>query len=138
VFLFSSMTNQSSFTLLVSKAPFDRQEPYSAYRFAKAALLAGHQIKGVFFYQSGVANSNNLQAGHSDELNMYQLWCELAAHYQVPLQVCVTAANRRGVINDEDAQDRDLIHFNLAAPFSEVGLGDLIELISSSDRVLQF
>ena len=132
------MQNQSSFTLLVSKAPFDKQEPYSAYRFAKAVLMAGHQLNGVFFYQSGVANSNSFQSGHSDEINMYQLWCELATQYQVPLQVCVTAANRRGVINNEDAQDRDLSHFNLSAPFTEVGLGELVALLNSSDRLVQF
>lgn len=132
------MKKASSFTILVTLAPFDKQDPYSAYRFAKALLTAGHQLNGVFFYQSGVVNSNSFQAGHSDEINMYQLWCELATRYQVPLQVCVTAANRRGVINNEDAQDRDIKHFNLSAPFTEVGLGDLVTLINSSDRLVQF
>lgn len=132
------MHTQATFTLLVTKPPFDRQEPYSAYRFATALLKTGHRLNGIFFYQSGVINSNSFQAGHSDELNMYQKWCSLANEHNVPLQVCVTAANRRGVINADDASDADLSQFNLVEPFTEVGLGDLIELINSSDRLVQF
>lgn len=128
----------ATFTLLVTQSPFDRQASYSALRFAMAAVESGHVVNGVFFYQSGVNNSNSFQSGHSDELNMFQKWCDFHEQHQVPLQVCVTAANRRGIINAEDAKDLDIQHFNLSAPFEEVGLGDLMELMNSADRTIQF
>ena len=126
------------FTLVVTQSPFDNQAPYSAYRFACAALEAGHQVSGIFFYQSGVHNSNAFQSGHSDELNMHEKWSSLHAESKVPLMVCVTAANRRGIINEQDAEALDNHHFNLVAPFTEVGLGDLVELINAADRTIQF
>lgn len=128
----------STFSLLITKPSFDTQDAYSAYRFAVSALKLHHAIKGIFFYQAGVHNSNAFQTGHSDELNLYQKWIALAKTHDIPLLVCVTAANRRGIINQQDAVDLDIKHFNLTAPFTEVGLGDLVELLNVSDRVLQF
>jgi tRNA 2-thiouridine synthesizing protein D len=128
----------ASFSLLITKPSFDAQDAYSAYRFAVAALKLQHRLKGIFFYQAGVHNSNAFQTGHSDELNLHQKWLALAKTHNVPLLVCVTAANRRGIINQQDAVELDIEHFNLSAPFTEVGLGDLVELLNASDRVLQF
>lgn len=128
----------ASFSLLITKAAFDQQDAYSAYRFAVSALKLQHGIQGIFFYQAGVHNSNAFQTGHSDELNLHQKWVTLAKTHDIPLLVCVTAANRRGIINQQDALDLDIKHFNLSAPFTEVGLGELVELLNTSDRVLQF
>jgi tRNA 2-thiouridine synthesizing protein D len=128
----------ASFSLLITKAAFDQQDAYSAYRFAVSALKLHHEIHGIFFYQAGVHNSNAFQTGHSDELNLHQKWLALAKTHSIPLLVCVTAANRRGIINQQDALDLDIQHFNLTPPFTEVGLGELVELLNTSDRVLQF
>ena len=128
----------ASFSLLITKPTFDKQDAYSAYRFALSAIKLEHIINGIFFYQAGVHNSNNLQSGHSDELNLHKAWVALSAAHDIPLLVCVTAANRRGIINQQDAEDLDSIHFNLSPPFTEVGLGDLVELLNISDRVIQF
>lgn len=128
----------ATFTLLITHSPFDTQSSYSAWRFANAILNKGHTVNGIFFYQSGVNNSNRFQAGHADEINMYQKWCDFNNQYAVPLQVCVTAANRRGVINQQDAADLDIHHYNLSAPFEEVGLGELMTLMNSADRTVQF
>jgi tRNA 2-thiouridine synthesizing protein D len=133
-----NLHNMASFSLLVTHPPFDHQHAYSAYRFALSAIQLGHQVKGVFFYQAGVHNSNSFQAGHSDELNLHQAWVSLSNKHSIPLQVCVTAANRRGIINQQDAKDADREHYNLTVPFCEVGLGDLVELMHGSDRVIQF
>ena len=128
----------ASFSLLITKPAFDKQDAYSAYRFAVSAIKLNHHISGIFFYQAGVHNSNNFQSGHADELNLHKAWIALSTNHNIPLLVCVTAANRRGIINQQDADDLDLTHFNLAPPFSEVGLGDLVELLNVSDRVIQF
>lgn len=128
----------ATFTLLVTHPPFDHQAAYSAYRFALAACQAGHLVNGVFFYQAGALNGNAFQAGLSDDLHLYRKWDELAVAFKVPLAVCVTAANRRGVINADDAAEQDASFYNLKAPFVEVGLGEFVELSQQADRVIQF
>jgi tRNA 2-thiouridine synthesizing protein D len=128
----------SSFTLLVTSAPYSDQSAYSAYRFAVAAVESTHLIKGIFFYQGGVLNGSSLQITPSDEFDLYTAWGELSQKYQVPLMVCVSAASKRGVTTAEDAQESDNPHFSLKAPFESVGLGELAILISSSDRLIQF
>lgn len=128
----------ASFTLFITQAPFDNQSAYSAYRFAAAAIAGGHSIKGIFFYQGGAHNGNSFQAGLSDDLNLYGKWLELDQQHQIPLMVCVTAANRRGVINAEDAEEQNSASYNLSSPFIEVGLGDFVSLSEKSDKVIQF
>lgn len=127
----------ATFTILVTHAPFDQQKAQTAHDFVRACNQAGHTVAGVFFYQAGVLNGNAFQAGHSDEVNMYRQWCDLAEQ-GIPLQVCVTAANRRGIINETDAEELDEKHFNLRQPFDEVGLGELMALMHESDRTVQF
>lgn len=128
----------SKFSLLVTSSPIDSQSSYSAYRFALAAVQNQHQVLGVFFYQSGVLNANGFQVMLSDDASMLSTWKEFSKEYSIPLKVCVTAANRRGVITSEDAKDADLEHFNLYSPFESVGLGELIELTTQCDRLVQF
>lgn len=133
-----SRHNMASFSLVVTHPPLDQQHAYTAYRFSLAVIKAGHSLHGVFFYQAGVQNANNFQTSQSDEFNLHQAWTELSSQYDIPLLVCVSAANRRGIINHQDAGDLDKEHFNLTTPFTEVGLGDLITLLHTSDRVIQF
>ena len=127
-----------SFTLLVTSPAFDCQSSCTAYEFCRAALGKNHQIDSVFFYQQGVSSSNTFLTNHSDEVNLHQLWQNLALENTLTLNVCVTAANRRGVITKQDAEDADLNSFNLKAPFKSVGLGELISSLNASDRLVQF
>jgi tRNA 2-thiouridine synthesizing protein D len=127
-----------SFTLLVTSSAFDSQSSHTAYEFCRAALGKNHQIHSVFFYQKGVMNSNAFLTNHSDELNLHELWRSLALENTLTLNVCVTAANRRGIITEQDAEDLDIDSFNLKAPFESVGLGELISSLNASDRLVQF
>ncbi|WP_339725074.1 sulfurtransferase complex subunit TusD [uncultured Paraglaciecola sp.] len=128
----------SSFTLLVTSAPFSQQNAYSAYRFALAAVQSKHKVNGIFFYQSGTLNASSLQVIPSDEFNLFDAWQKFSLEHQVPLMVCVSAASKRGIITTEDARDSDNPHFSLTAPFESVGLGELANLINDSDRLMQF
>lgn len=127
-----------SFCLLVNSSPIDSSSAYSAYRFAESVLKLKHQLNGVFFYQAGIHNTNQLTNVATDELNLHQKWVALSQQHQIPMQVCITAANRRGVISQQDAEDMDTNHFNLSAPFESAGLGELIQMMANSDRVVQF
>ena len=130
--------NMAKISLLVTSSPIDSQLAYSAYQFASAAIDNNHQINGIFFYQSGVHNANSLQVVLNDEIGLVEKWKQLSQKYKIPLNVCVTAANKRGIISQQDALDEDLIHFNLEFPFQAVGLGELIQLSVNSDRLVQF
>jgi len=126
------------FSIVVSGAPYGSQSASSAYQFCLAALQDGHKITGVFFYQEGVLNANQLVSPVSDETNLPNLWSILANNNKFHLEVCVSAALRRGIVDQTEAKQLGLQHFNLKPPFVLSGLGQLAELSASCDRLVQF
>ena len=126
------------FSIVVGGAPYGSQSASSAYQFCIAALEAGHQVTGVFFYQEGVLNASQLISPPSDEVNLPDLWAKLAIKYRFPLEVCVSAALRRGIVDQTEAAQLALQHFNLKPPFVLSGLGQLAELSAGCDRLVQF
>jgi tRNA 2-thiouridine synthesizing protein D len=124
--------------ILVTSSPTATQNILSALRMAQTIVSSEHKLLGVFFYQEGIHNANRLQIISSDEVDLYTAWTQLANMHACPLMVCVTAAGKRGVLSQVDATENDKEHFNLTTPFQSVGLGDLAELMSNSDRLLQF
>ena len=115
------------FGILVNEGPYTHQASDTAFQFAKAAIEKGHQINRVFFYHDGVNNSSSLTEPPQDDRNIVDRWSKLAKEHNVDLVVCVAAALRRG-IKDE----------NLAQGFRISGLGQLIETGIQSDRLLVF
>ena len=113
--------------ILVNEGPYTHEASDSAYQFCRAALAAGHQIQRVFFYHDGVNNASRLTEPPQDDRNIVNRWSKLAADHKVDLVVCVAAALRRG-IKDE----------NLAAGFRISGLGQLIESSIQADRMVTF
>lgn len=126
------------FSIVVTGGPYGSQSASSAYQFCAAALLAGHQISGVFFYQEGVLNANQLVSPATDEVNLPDFWAALANQYQFPLEVCVSASLRRGVVDQQEAEQLALSQFNLKPPFVLSGLGQLAVLSANCDRLVQF
>ena len=116
-----------NFGILVNEGPYTHEASDSAYQFCKAALEAGHRIQRVFFYHDGVNNSTRLTEPPQDDRHIVNRWSKLAADHKVDLVVCVAAALRRG-IKDE----------NLAAGFRISGLGQLIESSIQADRLVTF
>lgn len=113
--------------ILVNEGPYTHEASDSAYQFCKAALAMGHQIQRVFFYHDGVNNATRLTEPPQDDRHIVNRWSKLAAEHKVDLVVCVAAALRRG-IKDE----------NLAAGFRISGLGQLIESSIQADRLVTF
>lgn len=124
--------------LLVMGAPYSSASPHSALRFAHAIIARGHHVAGVFFYHDGVHNASSLMAPPQDELNLYQAWAELNQQHGVPLDVCIAAALRRGLMSESEAQRHGKQGINVAAPFELTGLGQLLELQQRSDRFITF
>jgi tRNA 2-thiouridine synthesizing protein D len=113
--------------ILVNEGPYTHQATDSAYLFARAAIEKGHQVTRVFFYHDGVNNSTRLTEPPQDDRHIVNRWTKLAQDHGIDLVVCVAAALRRG-IKDE----------NLAPGFRISGLGQLIEAGIQADRLVTF
>lgn len=126
------------YTLLVTGAPYGTQQASSALLFARALLAAGHQLESVFFYREGVLNANQLTAPASDEFDLVRAWQALQQEQGVALNICVAAALRRGVTDEQEAARLQLVGSNLQPGFTLSGLGALAEAALSCDRLVQF
>jgi len=126
------------YSILVTGAPYGTQQASAAYQFALALLARGHKLESVFFYREGVLNGNQLSSPATDEFDLVRAWQLLAMSHQVELNVCVAAALRRGIIDQDEAANRDDINANLQPGFSLTGLGSLAEATLGSDRLVQF
>jgi len=110
--------------------------PYSnlsvtALEYVETALKSGVELIGVFFYQDGVLHANaNIQIA-SDEFQALSQWQRLHQEYNLPLHLCITAAEKRGISDDQSTKS---IH----SIFTVSGLGELVELSTSADRMVQF
>ena len=115
------------FGILINEGPYTHQASDTAYQFVKTALAKGHEIQRVFFYNDGVNNATKLTDPPQDDRNIINRWTELAKEHKLDLVVCVAAALRRGIRED-----------NLAAGFRISGLGQLIEMGIQTDRLVTF
>jgi tRNA 2-thiouridine synthesizing protein D len=126
------------FSLAIYGAPYSTQASDSAYRFALAALDAGHELHRIFFYQDGVHNGTALAAPPQDEIDLPVRWRELSARHDTDMVVCIAAALRRGLLDEDEARRYDKPASNLAQGFSLGGLGQLVDAAVHSDRLITF
>lgn len=124
-------------SIVVYGAPEQSQGAWSAYRFACAALSAGHAIYRIFFYHAGVWNGVDSGRPPQDEIALPEHWQKLAQEYPLDLVVCISAAKRRGVHDAAEAL-RHNTSSNLADSFELSGLGQYIDALQASDRVITF
>ena len=126
------------FNILVRGGAYDSAAGRSAIRFCQAALASGHEIRQVFFYGAGVTQGNALAETLSDEFNANRAWESLAQDHDCSLVVCVSAAERRGVIGVDQAVEFGQDHHNLGTSFSVEGLGSFHAACLESDRTVTF
>jgi tRNA 2-thiouridine synthesizing protein D len=126
------------FGIQVNEGPYNHQSSDSAYQFTKAALEKGHEIFRVFFYHDGVYNGSRLGVPPQDDRNITELWEALGEKYNLDLVVCVAAAQRRGVLDESEANRNGKDANNIAPKFRISGLGQLIEAGVQSDRLIVF
>lgn len=128
----------ATFTLLLTQSPLSGVSHYTALAFARAVLQQGHQLQRVFFYQdavyAGLINQTPVQGQHA----VAQAWQTLATEHQIPLQVCIANAIRRGVVDITEQQRYQLPACTLASGFELSGLGEMASACRESDRVIQF
>ncbi len=107
----------------------------TAIDYVTCAIKSGVKITGVFFYQDGVLNAAQHLSLANDEYQTLQQWKLLNEQHALSLYLCVTAGEKRGLSDDvSNTQDGS----NIDKSFILSGLGELVELTVSSDRVVQF
>jgi tRNA 2-thiouridine synthesizing protein D len=109
-----------------------------ALLFAQAALAAGHEIVRLFFYQDGVHSASGNIVTPQDEVDVARQWREFVTAHQLDGVVCIAAALRRGVLDEDEAQRYDRSAVNLPAPWELSGLGQLHDAVQDADRLICF
>jgi tRNA 2-thiouridine synthesizing protein D len=126
------------FALLVSEGPYTHESSDSAYHFAEAALRGGHEIVRVFFYHDGVNNGTRLSVPPQDDRNVCERWAALGQKHDLELILCVAAAQRRGMLDEDEAKRAGMDSNNIAPGFEISGLGQLIDAGIQADRLVVF
>jgi tRNA 2-thiouridine synthesizing protein D len=126
------------FGIQINEGPYQHQASDSAYQFAKAALAKGHEIFRVFFYHDGVNNATRLAVPPQDDRNIMQLWSDLAKEHKLDLVVCIAAAQRRGLLDEDEMKRQGKDANNIIEGFRISGLGQLIEAGIECDRLVVF
>jgi tRNA 2-thiouridine synthesizing protein D len=126
------------FAIQINEGPYQHQASDSAYLFTKAALEKGHEIYRVFFYHDGVNNGTRLTVPPQDDRNVIKRWSELSKQYNLDLVLCIAAAQRRGLLDENEAKRQGKDAHNIAEGFRISGLGQLIEASIQADRLVVF
>lgn len=126
------------FAVVVNEGPYTHQASDSALNFVRAALEKGHEIFRVFFYHDGVNNGTRYTVPPQDDRNLQRLWSEIGLTKNVDLVVCIAAAQRRGILDANEAKRQGKDGDNIAPGFRISGLGQLIEAGIQADRLVVF
>ena len=126
------------FSVMISEGPYTHEASDTAYNFTKAALEKGHEIFRIFFYHDGVNNGTRLTSPPQDDRNIVNRWSELAEKHRLDLVLCVAAAQRRGIVDADEARRHGKDADNIAPGFRISGLGQLIEMGIQTDRLVVF
>lgn len=127
-----------NFSIVVYGAPYSSQAATSALHFARAVAASPHGIYRLFFYQDGVHNATALAVPPQDELHIPAAWQALIEEHDLDAVVCVASALKRGILNEEEARRYERPAANLLPGFTISGLGQLVDAIGQSDRVVVF
>ncbi len=127
------------YSLLVLGSPQSSLAPFSALKFAKAAITKGHKVSRVFFYEDGVHIANRFSTPPRDEINIRSEWEAFRKAHDTDLVVCIAAAVKRGVLDDREAKRYEIAEQgNISESFELSGLGQLVEATETSDRLITF
>ena len=126
------------FAIMVNEGPYTHQSADTAYYFTEAALKAGHEIVRVFFYHDGVNVGTRLSVPPQDDRNISERWSKLATKNDLDMILCVAAAQRRGLLDQENAKRAAKDADNMDSGFEISGLGQLIDAGIQADRLMVF
>ncbi|MDD5274821.1 MAG: sulfurtransferase complex subunit TusD [Methylovulum sp.] len=126
------------FAIQINSSPYHSNAGQTAYQFINTAIALGHQVLRVFFYHDGIYHACRYATPPDDECQFSAQWSKLARTFQVDLVVCISAAQRRGLLHADEAQRQGKADDDLADGFRIAGLGQLVEATLAADRFLVF
>ncbi len=126
------------FAIQINSSPWRGESCDTAYQFIRAALRLRHEIVRVFFYYDGAYNGLRGMAPPEDEKHKVRRWSELAAERGIDLVICISAAQRRGLLEGEVSAQAGKQDEELAEGFRIAGLGLWVDACLKSDRLLVF
>lgn len=127
-----------SYSIVVTGAPYSSQAPQTALEFSRALIRQGHSIDRMFLYGEGVLLASSLAAPPSDEPDWTAQWGEFLSENGIAAIACIASALRRGIVDESEQHRYGLSAHNLASPFVLAGLGEWVEAMRTSDRVIRF
>lgn len=116
-------------TLLVMGDSLNTPAAWHALMIAQAAFERGQPVSQVFFFADGVSIANADIDLADNEPNPQSAWSRFSRDSGVPLRVCSTSAERRGVVSASRP---------LASPFELAGLGAFQSSLVMAERLVTF
>lgn len=111
--------------VIVNESPWGGSLGVTALRLSRAMIDNGLPLAAVFFREEGVYQSLEGRAVDSGTPSLAKSWLELSSQQQIPLLLCSSASQRR--LENAPVEG-----------FREAGLAEVMELMSSCDRVVTF
>jgi tRNA 2-thiouridine synthesizing protein D len=126
------------FAIQVNTSPYQSNAGHTAFKFIHAALAQGHVVFRVFFYHDGIYQAFKYATPPDDELQFISQWSALAKCHHIDLVVCISAAQRRGLLCFDEAERQGKMDDDLAPGFRISGLGQLVDAVVQADRFIVF
>jgi tRNA 2-thiouridine synthesizing protein D len=126
------------FAIQINSSPYQSNVALTAYQFIQTALAQQHEIVRVFFYHEGIYQAFRYITPPDDEINLAKRWSALASEHSIDLVVCISAAQRRGLLHKDEANRQGKQDNEVADGFRIAGLGQWVEATLLADRVLVF
>lgn len=126
------------FAIQINSSPTRSSSGYTAYQYVSALLAEGHEVVRIFFYHDGIYHALKHVTPPDDEIRLTRLWSRLAHQHGIDLVVCISAAQRRGLLACDEAKRQGKRDSDLADGFRISGLGQLAEAILLADRFIVF
>ncbi len=126
------------FAIQINSSPYQSSHAETAYQFVRTALTMGHEVVRIFFYQEGVFHAFRYASPPADEESLVARWSALAQEFNLDLVVCISAAQRRGLLEANEAARLGKLDNDVADGFRIAGLGQWVEAILLADRYIEF
>jgi len=116
----------ANFVLSLHASPSDSDACLSLLNFAKATLGAGHTIDAIFLYQEAIWHASEHFMIAKDEVQLNDQWQSFVNDSKIPLLLCITAAEKRG------------LDIKNTGPFTVAGLAEFAMTVAKADKWIQF
>lgn len=126
------------FSLLVLGSPQSSPAVSSALQFAEATIASGHEIFRIFFFHDAVTTGNAYTIAPQDQRNLPKAWQRFGEQNSVDMVLCISSALRRGIVDPREARRYELAGANCLDGFELSGLGQWVEAMMLSDRIVTF